>query len=171
MDIFAKVTEEEKERGYIEVAFKVSEKENRSFDTEIERILLPKGIEVVSRETILKLLKENNFEESQITDVHLPDSVVVVLDNCFENLPELWTFSTNRDTSNLQYIGNFAFAGCKKLYHADFPNSIRYIGTDAFNGAKVGDVNIMYLYSKVDFIAKDAFHIEEIMGKHIREGN
>lgn len=160
MDMFAEVTKEQKERGYIEVT-----------DNEIERILFPKGIEIVSRQTILDLLNGNNFEESDVTDIYLPDSVIVILDNCFENFPELWTFSTNRETSNLQYIGKFAFANCEKLYHVDFPNSIRYIGTDAFKGAKVDDINIINLYSKVDYISKDAFGVKEITEKRLKEKN
>ena len=151
MDMFAEVTKEQKERGYIEVT-----------DNEIERILFPKGIEIVSRQTILDLLNENKF---------LPDSVIVILDNCFENFPELWTFSANRETSDLQYIGKFAFANCEKLYHVDFPNSIRYIGTDAFKGAKVDDINIINLYSKVDYISKDAFGVKEITEKRLKEKN
>ena len=160
MDMFAEVTKEQKERGSIEVT-----------DNEIERILFPKGIEIVSRQTILDLLNENNFEEADVTDVYLPDSVVMVSDNCFKDFPELWTFSVNRDSSNLQYIGKFAFANCQKLYHADFPNSIRYIGTDAFKGAKVDDINIINLYSKVDYISKDAFGVKEITEKRLKEKN
>ena len=160
MDMFAEVTKEQKERGYIEVT-----------DNEIERILFPKDTAIVSRETILDLLNKNNFKESDVTDVYLPDSVIIILDNCFENFPELWTFSVSRETSNLQYIGKSAFAGCKKLYHVDFSNSIRYIGTDAFKGAKVDDINIINLYSKVDYISKDAFGIREITEKRLKEKN
>jgi len=71
-------------------------------------------------------------------EVTIPDCVLVIGDNCFEN--------TNITKVNIpegvEIIGKRAFYGCKYLENIKIPKSVKFIGDEAFYGCKKLDVFI-----------------------------
>ena len=75
------------------------------------KVLFPEGVEVVSREVLCDMLKDEKgiLHEETVISVYLPDSVRMITDNCFREFPNLVECCLNTNGSSLQFIGQFAF--------------------------------------------------------------
>ena len=95
--------------GYIE--YEVSPEEGTNI------VYFPEGIEVVSREILCDMLKDEKgiLHEETVREVVLPDSVRVICDNAFRGFKNLWSVCLNKGGSDLHYIGKYAFAECENL--------------------------------------------------------
>ena len=135
------------------------------------KVLFPEGVEVVSREVLCDMLKDEKgiLHEETVVSVYLPDSVRMITDNCFRDFPNLWECCLNSNGSSLQFIGQFAFANCKKLHFFDVAQELRYIGRDAFVNTNIDCLRIIDAYSKVDYISKDAFGIRDYIKNKIEK--
>ena len=133
------------------------------------KVLFPEGVEVVSREVLCYILKDEKgiLHEETVVSVYLPDSVRMITDNCFRDFPNLWECCLNSNGSSLQFIGQFAFANCKKLHFFDVAQELRYIGRDAFVNTSIDCLRILDAYSKVDYISKDAFGVRDYIENRI----
>lgn len=66
-----------------------------------------------------------------IEEIIIPDSVIIIGDNAFENCKLLKSVKFSK---NLESIGYRAFGYCNKLQYLDIPDSVTYIKEDAFIG-------------------------------------
>lgn len=88
---------------------------------------LPEGIRVL----------EGFRKREDIRAVHLPNSVTVIGDHCFDNCSNLETVTCDKENSRLQYIGSHGFYWCGKLMNVTFPNALTHIGDWAFCGSRI----------------------------------
>ncbi len=109
---------------------------------------LDKDIEIIAENTFV-----NNFLGQNYTSVKIPSTVKRIEDGAFENCTSL-TSVIFEENSQLEYIGARAFAGCTALTSIVLPNSLQWIGTEAFAGTALTTVT---LYANVNFIGDAAF--------------
>ena len=96
----------------------------------------------------------------EITTINIPSSITTISRDAFINLSNLERLNI-ANNSNLQYIGDRAFAGCVSLSTIGnthdsiiLPNNVSYIGVSSFNGV---DAEKILIPSSVTTIEKNAF--------------
>jgi hypothetical protein len=90
----------------------------------IQFITLPEG---------LLSIGYGGFQQTSLIEIHLPDSVTEIGGFAFNGIPSLVHFHISED-SNLNSIGNFAFAYNPKLESIIIPIGVTVIGLNAFSG-------------------------------------
>jgi hypothetical protein len=141
--------------GYIE--YEVSPEEGTSI------AYFPEGIEVISREVLCDMLKDEKgiLHEETVREVVLPDSVRVICDNAFRGFKGLWSVTLNTGGSDLHYIGKYAFAECENLGHFEQSNDLRYIGEGAFYKTKLPLAHIFEIKENTEYVSNKMIEIEE----------
>ena len=72
-------------------------------------------------------------ENTEITDLVIPNSVTSISENAFYNCSGLTSVTIGNSVTS---IGNEAFNGCRGLTSVTIPNSVTSIGNEAFNGCR-----------------------------------
>lgn len=141
--------------GYIE--YEVSPEEGTNI------VYFPEGIEIVSREVLCEMLKDEKgiLHEETVREVVLPDSVRVICDNAFRGFKGLWSVTLNTGGSDLHYIGKYAFAECESLGHFEQSNDLRYIGEGAFYKTKLPIAKIYDIKENTEYTSNKMVDIEE----------
>jgi hypothetical protein len=88
---------------------------------------LPEGIKVL----------DGFAKREDIKAVHLPNSVELIGEHCFDNCSNLETVTCDKENSRLQHIGSHGFYWCGKLLDVTFPNALTTIGDWAFCGSRI----------------------------------
>lgn len=93
--------------------------------TGIKNLIVFKDVETIQSGAYANL--------TNLTNVVLFDSIKTIGNNSFENCAKLISI---KFPSNLTHIGNYCFNGCSMLdiQSGDFPNTLRYVGRNAFYG-------------------------------------
>ena len=141
--------------GYIE--YEVSPEEGTSI------AYFPEGIEVISREVLCDMLKDEKgiLHEETVREVVLPDSVRVICDNAFRGFKNLWSVCLNKGGSDLHYIGKYAFAECENLFHFEQSEDMRYIGEGAFYKTKLPLAHIFDIKENTEYVSNKMVKVEE----------
>lgn len=141
--------------GYIE--FEVSPEVGTNI------VYFPEGIEVVSREVLCDMLKDEKgiLHEETVREVVLPDSVRVICDNAFRGFKNLWSVCLNKGGSDLHYIGKYAFAECENLFHFEQSEDMRYIGEGAFYKTKLPLAHIFDIKENTEYVSRKAFKVKQ----------
>ena len=141
--------------GYIE--YEVSPKEGTSI------VYFPNGIEVVSREILCDMLKDEKgiLHEETVREVVMHDSVRVICDIAFRGFKNLWSVTLNKGGSDLHYIGRYAFAECENLYHLEQSDDLRYIGEGAFYKTKLPLAQVFDIKENTEYVSNKMVEVEE----------
>lgn len=96
------------------------------------------------------------FARKAITSVILPDSIVTIGSNTFNNCSSLTAVAIG-ENSNLTAIGNNAFSGCHALQSIYIPSKMTQLGDNVFNNCSsidftVAEDNIAYRSENGHFI-------------------
>ena len=86
-------------------------------------------------------IAESAFEGSALTSVTIPASVTTIGDNAFYGSTSLATVEFDAN-SQLTSIGEYAFGSCILLTNISLPNSVSYVGFQAFSGPALESINI-----------------------------
>ncbi len=92
------------------------------------------------------------FYGCQFTSLSLPDNLIVIPDDAFENC---WSLESVILPSNLERIEWAGFRGCGKLVNIHFPQSLKYIGADGFMGFAGESIDLTE--TSLTFIESGAF--------------
>lgn len=79
------------------------------------------------------------FSYSKIINFKIPDSVSIILPDCFSHCTSLTEIQI---PNTLTYIGDRAFAGCTALSEVTLPSTLTLIGQYAFHGAGLRSIDI-----------------------------
>lgn len=103
------------------------------FCVDSERVEIPYGVKAILSHAFcdVKMSPKNGLlsEILHLRELILPDTVEVICEGAFA-YTDLRKVTLGR---NVRYIGAGAFAHCCELEEINFPESIEYIGPDAFN--------------------------------------
>ena len=77
------------------------------------------------------LIADGAFSNTAITGISLPESLVTIGEDAFENCTDLISVTFSR---GLRTISPYAFSGCTALQQAVLPESLRSVGYYAFDG-------------------------------------
>lgn len=140
--------------GYIE--YEVSPEEGTNI------VYFPEGIEIVSREVLCEMLKDEKgiLHEETVREVVLPDSVRVICDNAFRGFKGLWSVTLNTGGSDLHYIGKYAFAECESLKYFQYSDDLRYVGEGAFYKTNLSLADIFHIEENTEYISEKAFNVK-----------
>ena len=140
---------------------------------EITSVVVEDGVTSISRSAFsnlaitsvvlpstLQYIDDNAFSSTSISSVNIPDSVTNIGSNAFYGCNNLSNISLG---SKLQTIGDYAFS-CTKV-NCSFPDSLRIIGTGAFDNTYItGDVIIPEGVTELGFGAfQDCDYMESMM--------
>ena len=115
-------------------------------------------------------------EETEITDLVIPDGVKLIRSNTFSGCSSLTSITIGE---NVTTIGVSAFAGCTGLVSVSIPNSVTSIGASAFDGCyglKAVHITDLATWYKISFFSNPlqyAHHLylngEEITALNVPE--
>jgi len=88
---------------------------------------------------------------SALTNVDLANANISIRDRAFENC----NLSNIKNYSNINSIGNYAFANCSGLKKFEVPSSVNYIGESSFQSCSILDTVI--INSKINRIKNQTF--------------
>ena len=135
--------------------------------TEIEEILLGKGIKKIGKAAFTYCKKVNSinlpaelekicdkafYNCSNIENIELPNSVKILGSGCFSDCNKLKSIKM---PDTLKFIGNSAFSNCENLTAIILPKKLEEIGDSAFDGCE--NLIEITLPSNVKTIGKFAF--------------
>ncbi len=100
----------------------------------------------------VRRVADRGFNNSLITSISLPDSIIWIGESAFEHCHSL---AEVRLSSSLSMISEKAFYECRSLKTADVPSSVRNIGQSAFEGCK--DLHTLTLREGLTYISAYAF--------------
>jgi len=93
---------------------------------------LPEGIRVL----------EGFQKREDIKAVHLPNSVELIGEHCFDNCSNLEAVTCDAENSRLQHIGSHGFYWCGNLREVTFPKALTTIGDWAFCGTRTPQLDL-----------------------------
>ena len=128
--------------------------EGTSYEVSAGKYKLEGDIVIPSTYNGLPVMKvaDRGFNNSLITSISLPDSIIWIGESAFEHCHDL---AEVRLSSSLAMINDKAFYECRSLKKADVPNSVKIIGQSAFEGCK--DLSSLKLCEGLTFISANAF--------------
>lgn len=88
-----------------------------------------------------------------LKSLRIPDSVKTIENEAFYHCVDLEYLNMG---NGLEYIGDAAFTGCK-LHKIDFSPLLQYIGRDCFFNADFSEMPEIYLPESLEYIGTDAF--------------
>lgn len=128
-------------------------------ETDIE---IPSYIE----ETPVTEIGKNAFQQSHITSVKIPDTVIEIREAAFYDAKRLLEVTFGRD---VQVVGKYAFFGCESLVGVYLNDSLRVIKEYAFNSCY--SLDSIVITDGVDEIGDHAFYLCKSMYKAFVPGN
>lgn len=101
------------------------------------------------------------FTDCSVTSVSLPNSIINIGDNAFQNCTEIKEMKL---PESLVSMGEHAFQGCERLEEIDVPNSLAHINDYAFEGCDA--LTTVILHDALMSVGENAFggcdNLEEV---------
>jgi len=96
------------------------------------------GLKEMKLPESITAIGEGAFEKSSVEKINIPSAVKTISRGAFENS----CVSEIEFAEGLRNIGEDAFKGCGKLFSAELPSTVTYIGPGAFKGSAIEIMNI-----------------------------
>lgn len=96
-------------------------------------ITVPSNVMFNEKTLTVTSISSGAFQNSHITSVRIPETVVEIEASAFSNCENLTTIGIKE---GLLSIGENSFNGCVNLLNVDFPNSLKTIGSGGFANCK-----------------------------------
>lgn len=109
----------------------------------------------------LLLIGASAFESSGITQIEIPDKVMVINNNAFASCTDLCSVKLN---PNLFMIKQGAFYSCRRLKNIELPEKLLSIGKEAFYHCdSLKSITIPFLITKIEMgTFRDCYELAEI---------
>lgn len=122
--------------------------------TKDEKILIGcySNKEIINISHSVNIIKGSAFAENEVLEIILPDSVVKIEDNAFENCKHLQKIEL---PNSIKHLGNALFYGCSLLKDVKLPQYLNYCGDFIFSGCS--SLQTMEIPSSMKSITQSMF--------------